>query len=71
MDEFAEFGEPGFVGGEQTADFFEGFEDGEGAGRIVDGPVGVGEVTLAIGAVRFGLGETLGDGEVFFEVGLS
>ncbi len=33
LDEFAEFGEPRFVGGEQAVVFFEGFEDGEARGR--------------------------------------
>jgi hypothetical protein len=52
LDEFAKFGEPRFVSGEQTAIFFEGFEDTEGAGEIVASPVGGREVAQEVGAVE-------------------
>lgn len=70
LDEFAEFGEPGFVDGEQAAIVFEVFEDGEGAREVAEFVVGEEEVALEIGAAGFGLGEAFGDGERFLEVGL-
>lgn len=44
----------GFVGRKHTAFFFEGFEDGEGAGEIVESRIRDEEVTLQVGAVGFG-----------------
>ena len=46
MDEFAEFGEPFFVGGIHAALLLEGFEDGKSAGEIIESFVRDGEVTL-------------------------
>jgi hypothetical protein len=59
FDEFAEFGAVEFVSGEPAAVFFEGFEDGQGAGEIFDSPVKGEEVALEVGAIGFGLGEML------------
>jgi hypothetical protein len=60
----------GFVGWKHTPFFFEGFEDGEGAGEIIESPIIDTEVALQVGAVGFDLSETFGNGERFLEVGL-
>ena len=54
MDDFAESGEVGLVGGQHAAVFFEGFEDGKGTGKVVKAPASREEVALEVGAVGFG-----------------